>query len=62
MPAVINFYSVSGEHGHSSLEFVRELFGLQDEPAAQEDAPAELAEVHDLRRRRSGPAGRGPAR
>ena len=58
----IRLRSVSGEHGHSSLEFVRELFGLQDEPAAQEDAPAELAEVHDLRRRRSGPAGRGPAR
>ena len=28
----IRLRSGSGEHGHSSLEFVRELFGLQDEP------------------------------
>jgi hypothetical protein len=41
---------------------VRELFGLQDEPQDEEQAPAELAEVHDLRRRRSGPAGRAPNR
>jgi glutamyl-tRNA reductase len=58
----IRLRSVSGEHGHSSLEFVRELFGLQDEPQDEEQAPAELAEVHDLRRRRSGPAGRAPNR
>jgi glutamyl-tRNA reductase len=37
--------------GHASLEIVRELFGLQDAQPA-EQAPAELAEVHDLRRHR----------
>ena len=56
----IRLRSVNGEHGHSSLEFVRELFGLRDAPQQDEQAPAELAEVHDLRRRRSGPAGRAP--
>jgi glutamyl-tRNA reductase len=58
----IRLRSGSGEHGHSSLEFVRELFGLQDSPAGQEQVPEELAEVHDLRRRRSGPAGRSTNR
>ena len=33
----------------------RELFGLrEDEPATPQQPPAELAEVHDLRRRREG--------
>ncbi len=48
----IRLRSLSEERGHSSLELVRELFGLrEDEPAPQEPA-GELAEVHDLRRRR----------
>jgi glutamyl-tRNA reductase len=50
----IRLRSLGGDRsgsGHASLEIVRELFGLQDaQPAEQE--PAELAEVHDLRRHR----------
>ncbi|HEY3866630.1 MAG TPA: glutamyl-tRNA reductase [Solirubrobacteraceae bacterium] len=59
----IRLRSLSEERGHASLELVRELFGLRDDAptgdAAQvEDrdriAPARLAEVHDLQRRRQG--------
>ncbi|HVA20299.1 MAG TPA: glutamyl-tRNA reductase [Solirubrobacteraceae bacterium] len=56
----IRLRSLSQERGHASLELVRELFGLREEqngiPPAQEDRipPAQLAEVHDLQRRRKG--------
>jgi glutamyl-tRNA reductase len=51
----IRLRSLSEERGHASLELVRELFGLrEDEPAAPQQPPAELAKVHDLRRRREG--------
>jgi len=52
----IRLRSLSEERGHASLELVRELFGLRDEPAeeAEEAEEAELAEVHDLQRRRKG--------
>jgi glutamyl-tRNA reductase len=49
--------AVGGERGHASLQIVRELFGLRDEDAAEAPASS-MAEVHDLSRRRSGPAGR----
>ena len=52
----IRLRSLSGERGHASLELVRELFGLQDEqPRAASRPPAELAEVHDLRRAAAAP-------
>ncbi len=56
----IRLRSLGGDRGHASLELVRELFGLREEPAAQQPASQELAEVHDLpvpsrvRRRREG--------
>ena len=52
----IRLRSFSEARGHSSLELVRELFGLRDEQAEEEDRipPAQLAEVHDLQRRRKG--------
>jgi glutamyl-tRNA reductase len=63
----IRLRSLSQERGHASLELVRELFGLRDDEAAEEAAgkdrtpptqnrtsPAQLAEVHDLQRRRQG--------
>jgi glutamyl-tRNA reductase len=59
----IRLRSLSEERGHASLELVRELFGLRDdepvEMAVQVEepdriAPAQLAEVHDLQRRRQG--------
>jgi len=59
----IRLRSLSEERGHASLELVRELFGLRDdEPAESADraeeqdriVPAQLAEVHDLQRRRQG--------
>lgn len=46
--------SLSEARGHASLELVRELFGLRDDAAAQQQPAAELAEVHELRRRREG--------
>ena len=49
----IRLRSLSEARGHSSLELVRELFGLRDEGGAEE-AEAELAEVHELQRRRKG--------
>ncbi len=50
----IRLRSLSEERGHASLELVRELFGLREDAAAREQPPAELAEVHELRRRREG--------
>ena len=58
----IRLRSLSEERGHASLELVRELFGLrEDEPAESverarpsDGRPAQLAEVHDLQRRRQG--------
>jgi glutamyl-tRNA reductase len=62
----IRLRSLGEDHGHASIELVRELFGLR-EAAPQADEPsAELAEVHDLpvpsrvRRRRPGHGGRAP--
>ncbi|MGH2853148.1 MAG: glutamyl-tRNA reductase [Solirubrobacteraceae bacterium] len=52
----IRLRSLSEARSHASLQLVRELFGLRDEDAEEEalgeDAPTELAEVHDLQRRR----------
>jgi glutamyl-tRNA reductase len=45
----IRLRSMSADRGHASLELVRELFGLRDDPAAEEQPSAELAQVHDLR-------------
>jgi glutamyl-tRNA reductase len=56
----IRLRSMSADRGHASLELVRELFGLRDEPAPEEQPSSELAQVHDLhasgrtRRRREG--------
>ena len=48
----IRLRSLSEERGHASLELVRELFALREDAPSQEPAATELAEVHDLRRRR----------
>jgi glutamyl-tRNA reductase len=48
----IRLRSFSGDRGHASLQLVRELFALEDGAPQAEPATAELAEVHDLRRRR----------
>jgi glutamyl-tRNA reductase len=56
----IRLRSLGEDRGHASLELVRELFGLREDAPAQESPAAELAEVHDLRRRRPGPGGRVP--
>jgi glutamyl-tRNA reductase len=51
----IRLRSMSADRGHASLELVRELFGLHDDDAkVQEQPPAELAEIRELRRRREG--------
>ncbi len=54
-----------GAGGHASLELVRELFGLREDAAAEQQGASArseqaggLAEVHDLERRRSAPARR----
>ncbi|HEY3828073.1 MAG TPA: glutamyl-tRNA reductase [Solirubrobacteraceae bacterium] len=47
----IRLRSLSESRSHSSLQVVRELFGLRED-AVEEDPEAELAEVHDLERRR----------
>jgi glutamyl-tRNA reductase len=39
--------------GHARLELVRELFALRHDEPAEERPPSELAEVHELPRRRS---------
>jgi glutamyl-tRNA reductase len=62
----IRLRSLSEDRGHASLELVRELFGLREDAAEQREeherdgAPAELAEVHELHRRRSSPGGSSP--
>jgi glutamyl-tRNA reductase len=57
----IRLRSLGGDRGHASLEVVRELFGLRTESTGEESAATgALAEVHDLPRRRSNPAGRRP--
>ncbi|HWW89777.1 MAG TPA: glutamyl-tRNA reductase [Solirubrobacteraceae bacterium] len=43
----IRLRSMGADRGHASLELVRELFGLRED-AAPEQQPAKLAEVHDL--------------
>jgi glutamyl-tRNA reductase len=48
----IRLRSLSEGRGHASLELVRELFGLRADEQSQEQPPTELAEVHELRRRR----------
>jgi glutamyl-tRNA reductase len=48
----IRLRSLSEERGHASLELVRELFALGEDAPSQEPGATELAEVHDLRRRR----------
>ncbi|MEA2152480.1 MAG: glutamyl-tRNA reductase, partial [Solirubrobacteraceae bacterium] len=48
----IRLRGLSDERGHASLELVRELFGLREDAPPQELPAAELAEVHELRRRR----------
>jgi glutamyl-tRNA reductase len=50
----IRLRSLSEARGHASLELVRELFGLQEDPPGEESPSAELAEVHELRRHREG--------
>jgi glutamyl-tRNA reductase len=55
----IRLRSLDGDRGHASLELVRELFALREDEAAQPPGE-ELAEVHDLERRRAAaPARRG---
>src|SRR5437667_7853249 len=44
--------SLSQARGHASLQVVRELFGLREDAPPHEHSSAELAEVHELRRRR----------
>jgi glutamyl-tRNA reductase len=48
----IRLRSLSEERGHGSLELVRELFGLREDGQPEGLPVEELAEVHDLRRRR----------
>jgi glutamyl-tRNA reductase len=55
----IRLRSLGSERGHASIEVVRELFGLRDEPIAEQPSE-ELAEVHDLRSRLPGHGGRAP--
>jgi len=44
----IRLRSLSEQRGHASLELVRELFGLREDESSPQQAPNELAEVHDL--------------
>jgi glutamyl-tRNA reductase len=48
----IRLRSLSEARGHASLQIVRELFGLREDAPPQQQPSAELAEVHELRRRR----------
>ena len=50
----IRLRSLSEARGHASLELVRELFGLREDATPQKAPSGELAEVHELRRRREG--------
>jgi glutamyl-tRNA reductase len=54
----IRLRSLGGDRGHASIELVRELFGLREEGTPEQQESEELAEVHDLRRRRPGQGGR----
>jgi glutamyl-tRNA reductase len=56
----IRLRSLGEERGHASLEIVRELFGLREDADADKPVEQELAEVHELRSRRDGSAGRAP--
>lgn len=49
----IRLRGLADGRSHASLELVRELFGLRDEEPS-EPAPADLAEVHPIERRRRG--------
>jgi glutamyl-tRNA reductase len=49
----IRLRSLGQDHGHASLELVRELFGLKAETSIEQPPSAELAEVHDLSSRRA---------
>ncbi len=54
----IRLRSFSAERGHASLQLVRELFGLDEEPqrdAIVEDADSKLAEVRSIKSARRGP-------
>jgi glutamyl-tRNA reductase len=44
----IRLRSLGEDRGHASLELVRELFALREQPSADQPATSELAEVHDL--------------
>jgi glutamyl-tRNA reductase len=48
----IRLRSLTEERGHSSVELVRELFGLREDSPVEEPTPAsaKLAEVHPIRR------------
>ena len=48
----IRLRSLGEDRGHASLELVRELFGLREDEQTPQEPTGELAEVHDLRRRR----------
>jgi glutamyl-tRNA reductase len=48
----IRLRSLSEARGHGSLELVRELFGLHEDAPLEEHPEEEMAEVHDLSRRR----------
>jgi glutamyl-tRNA reductase len=56
----IRLRSLESDRGHASLQIVRELFGLREDGAEESSGTDELAEVHDLDRRRSTPARRAP--
>jgi glutamyl-tRNA reductase len=51
----IRLRSLGGERGHASLELVRELFALREDAEPAQPPGEELAEVHDLERRRAAP-------
>ncbi|MDQ6810818.1 MAG: glutamyl-tRNA reductase, partial [Actinomycetota bacterium] len=53
----IRLRSLSEARGHASLQIVRELFGLREDPPPLEHPEAELAEVRELRVRRGNPPG-----
>ncbi|HWX88203.1 MAG TPA: glutamyl-tRNA reductase, partial [Solirubrobacteraceae bacterium] len=53
----IRLRSFSAERGHASLQLVRELFGLDEEPGREstaEDADGKLAEVRSIKSARKG--------
>jgi glutamyl-tRNA reductase len=50
----IRLRSFSEEHGHASIELVRELFGLREDAPSHEQPSGKLAEVHDLPARAPG--------